>query len=230
MKLRQVITAQNCTIEIAGQEIGYLQNFALNCNYNLTAIKNLHQYEIQHYAQGIATYGATAKRGFVTLDETMFGGETGLLELKGMADEVEEGLQSNSSAYDKFTAIVNAGLLIRKSIDFAKDTIKDIGNVLKGDQKEEPGKGDLFAMFGYFDVVIKNPTTSFPEGLGINAVVNKLIGSKTDLMKLKGCKFDSRSMNFSPANIMVMEDITIVATELTDYVNTIQPKTDYTVN
>ena len=216
MIFEQVITAQNCTVEFKGIEVGYLQNFSLNCSYNLQPIKNLHQFEAQHYAQGIAIYGAQAERGFINLEDTIFGGTVGLIGLVNMAKDVNEGLQPGSSAYDKMQAIAQAGLLINKAINFAKDTLDDIKDMLTGEKNE-----DLFAMFDYFDIMIKNPMIKIPNFLGINDIINKIAGGQENLIKLVNCKFNSRNMTINPSNVMVLENISVVSLELNDYVNKI---------
>lgn len=221
MKLKSVITSQNCTVLFNDIEVGYLQNLSINCTYNLTPIKNLHQFEIQNYAQGIATYSATAQRGFVSLSDTLFGGQTGLLELYNLSKDVKKGFEENSSAGDKYRMLANLGLLLNKATEFATDTLGQIGDLLQGKKNDETGLSDLFALFDYFDIIIKNPIVDFPMSEPISAIVDKLVGSQTNLIKLKNCKFNARSLNFSTSNVAVMENINIVARELSDYTNKI---------
>jgi len=221
MKIEQVITSQNCTVEFNGIEVGYLQNLSINCSYNLTPIKNLHQFEIQHYAQGISIYSATAQRGFVNLSDTIFGGSEGLLELYNLSQDVKQGLESDSSAGDKYRMIANLGLLLNKATEFATDTLEQINDLLQGKKNDETGLSDLFALFDYFDIVIKNPIIDLPVLEPITDIVNQLIGNKTNLIRLKNCKFNSRNFNLSTGNVAVMENISIVARELCDYTNKI---------
>lgn len=224
MRIQQVITSQNCTIEWNGIEVGYIQNMTINCSYNLQPIKNLHQFEIQHYAQGISIYNATAQRAFVNLTDTIFGGKTGLVELYNLSKDIKNGLAEESSATDKFKAIASAGLLLNKGIKFALDTVNDIGNMLQGKRNDDLGLSDLFSLYDYFDIKIKNPIIEIPLFDIATEAINKLIGSQTNLITLEGCKFNARTITLSTANVAVMENITIVAKKLNDYVNTIQPQ------
>ena len=54
-----------------------------------------------------------------------------------------------------------------------------------------------------------------------NDIINKIAGGQENLIKLVNCKFNLRNMTINPSNVMVLENISVVALELNDYVNKI---------
>jgi len=222
--IRQVITAQNCIVEMPkGHECGYLQNLTINANYNLQPVRNLYQHTIQHHALGIVEYNATAQRAFVELD-SIFGNDKNILDFLNGIQGIKNTVGNLNSAGDQLRQFMDSvGTVARSIYDFATsfttpkiDEIEDtINKLLTG----EKNIGDLFTIFE-FDIRVTNPIVKFPnfESSELNEFLNRTIGNRQELYILNGCKVSSRSTIITPANVAVMENINIVARNLTDSV------------
>ena len=223
MFIKQVITSQNCTIEMPrGHEVGYLQGLTINATYNLQPIKNLYQHEVQYYSQGISIYNVTAQRAFVELN-SMFGDPNSLLDMYNKFKDAKNILTEKTSASDQLaTAAAGIGMAIKfggdivsgvseKGLDYFSDKIKDIIN-----GQSDPA--DLFTQMLEFEIVVKNPLIKLPDFIpdGLNNIVDKLVGSSNTLFVLSGCKINARNISLSASNIAVMENVTIAARQMTD--------------
>lgn len=218
MQIKQQITAQNCTVEFRGKEIGYLQNLTIDAQYNLIPFKNLHQFNIQHYAQGIATYTATAQRAFVDITDTILGNQTSVLELAQLAKAASK---PANTAEDQMARLINDGMLFVKGIGFVTNALEDLQKVSQNASTDDKDIGDLFAFYDYFDIALRNPIINIPQVFGDApaSIIDKIIGSQTNIMILRNCKFASRSITVTPSNIAVMEGINIQALSLNEYAN-----------
>ena len=218
MRIKQQITSQNCTVEFKGKEIGYLQNLTIDAQYNLIPFKNLHQFNIQHYAQGIAVYSATAQRAFIDTSDPLLGTQSSLLELAQLAKDTQA---PANTAQDQLARAVSAGMFFTKAVGFVTNTIEDLANIGKGESTGDKDIGDIFSFHDYFDIALRNPIVNIPQIFGEAPanIIDKLIGSQTNLMILKDCKFAARSITVNASNIAVMEGLTISALALNDYAN-----------
>jgi hypothetical protein len=219
MHIKQIITSNNCTIEFAGREVGYLQDLVITAQYNLTQFRNLHQFNLQHITPGIATYTATAQRAFVDITDTVLGSQTSLLELAQLQKSITTNPQN--TAEDKLQGIIDSGLLFYKGLQFATNTINDLTQTSNNALSEEKDLGDIFSWWDYFDIAVRNPIVNVPQILGDipSDIIDKLIGSQTNIMILRDCKFNSRSLSLNSSNIAVMEGLSINALSLNEYAN-----------
>jgi len=224
MLIKQVITAQNCVIEIPdGHEVGYLQNLTINASYNLQPIKNLYQHTIQQYAQGIAQYAVTAQRGFIEMD-SIFGDQRALVQFLDSLENLTNKNQENTTAnnqmlqwLDDIGTIIRTGKQIWDKI--TSDNSEGIIDTLKEIFLGNRNIGDLFTLIK-FNIRVANPIVQYPETLGQEAarIAELFTGNRSDLYILKDCKVNSRNMVINPENVLVMETVEIFAEQMEDAV------------
>lgn len=226
MQIQQQISAQNCVIEMpTGHEVGYLQNLTIQANYNLQPMKNLYQHTMQAYPIGIAQYQARAERAMVELD-SIFGDNNTILDFLNAIQQVKDAVDSEntSSAADRLRQLAEGiGIVTRGVYDLVQGLTSGKATEIEDSIKQlftgETNIGDLFTIFE-FDIKISNPIVRYPDFVSkdIQEFLNKATGNRQNLYMLKKCKVNSRSVVIAPANIAVMEDMTIFAREMEDSV------------
>jgi hypothetical protein len=203
---------------VGDHECGSIQGFRLQARYNLQEINNLFSHRVQSYASGIAQYSATARRAFITLD-TFFGTQKDIFDLASDIEDTKDAFdlaQASGNLLDYAAAAAKAWVTAQAGYD----TVKDIWDTFAGaEAAKDQKKLDIYEFFNImkFDVVVKSPVFDFPSGLdSYQKAFDKVVGSG-DIMVLKNCRVNSRTVDIQAQNVIVMEDLEIQGLDFEDF-------------
>jgi hypothetical protein len=211
METYKVLSAATCSIELMGREVGYMQSLDIACNYNMQKMRNLWDTNYQGFVRGFSDYTITARKAFIEAD-SMFG------TIDSMSN-LYNGIKQLSSGGLGFSELVNTlgqiavstinllgdlppGLISVEDLNKAQETITGIRN----------GAATIGDFFTTTQFVLKVKTSTALSDILPNCIVE----GKKDIWVLSGCKLNTRSIVLDMNNVIIMENITILAREFTE--------------
>ena len=158
--------------------------------------------------------------------DSIFGDNNTILDFLNAIQSIKEATsaENTSSAADRLRQLAEGvGIVAHGVYDFVQGLTTGKASEIQDSIKQlftgETNIGDLFTIFE-FDIKVSNPIVRYPDFVSkdIQEFLNKATGNRQNLYILKKCKVNSRNIIISPANIAVMEDMTIFAKEMEDSV------------
>lgn len=223
MQERFFISAINATVYFGGHEVGHLQNLRITENYNLQRLRTFWQPDVQAFVPGISEFAATAQKAFVEY-ESVLGNIQEILktidalkqvgQVTGVTSQLSKNaakvLSSVSSGVESILSWVSPKISNSAANVFGKvssiltlsPTIIDLFNRIANGVAS---LGEVFSNIS-FDVRVKNPIIKSDSfGTSISPIF------ETDLWVLRGCQLNSREMEISIGNVIIMENVTLFA-------------------
>ena len=208
---RMNLSAANVMIELpAGRPVGNIQNLTLNISHNQQQIKNLHNTHIQGFVKGFTVNSASASRAVIDY-ETFFGGHEALLDYYLDLDNLAK--TAFNTVKNTMTDNVDVEILGNTTKIPMQKILGGVGNFLLKDgnaidireavglfEKLALGEISVADLFGYveFNLVAKGA-----EG-------------NSDLWRLEGCVLQSRNIKIDTGELIIMENIEILAKKFHD--------------
>jgi len=213
MREQIFVSPKNVVITFAEAEVGHLQSLTISERYNLQPIKHLWQSTVVGFVPGISEFSATASKAYIEYSSflgtvqdivntinTMKNANTTWESVTGVniADKIYSSISSGISSSVDWLA--QGKLKINSPIQIPSSVLTLFDNILNG----VASLGEIFSSVA-FDIKVKNP-----------AIQSNLFASGStlgmpDLWVLRGCQIDSRNINISAGNVVILEDITIKA-------------------
>lgn len=234
MKIKSIVSAQNCVIKFGGKEVGAIQNLKINSNNNVTRLSNIFGTYNQKFVRGTMEYSVQAEKAFIDMS-SFYGGVNDFLDarnnLSSIADNVSDLTQDSLQLSDAgkvidtvknvadflstatkagTNAFTNITKEIRRSINELTDPEKakeDAEDILQGRKTPDDLIGNKT-----FDIEILSPIKS-----------GFIVGSSDNsLWTLKDCKIVGRDIRIDVNNIILIEGLVLFARKLNEeYINTV---------
>lgn len=213
MQEKSFLSSINAIVYFAGHEVGHLQNLRIRENYNLQRIRSFWRTDVLTFVPGTSDFQATASKAYVEY-ESILGS---IQDIVKTIDSVRQfssalGNASNSAALNS-TVFNQTSWGVLSSFLGSCSTQPSWGGTMNGAVIPSPlmdlfnrtlsGVASIAEIFSNmtFDIRVKNP------------VINSSgILSQDDLWVLKGCQLSSREIEISIGNVVIMENVTIMAT------------------
>jgi hypothetical protein len=206
METYKVLSAATCTVELMGQEVGYMQSVDIQTTYNLQKIKNLYDFEYQGFVRGFADYTITARKAMIEAD-SIFG------TIGSMANLFNAIKNLTNQQVDLGQLVQTLGQISIKAIDMVGQLPIGISAIsdLKATQQQiqliQGGAMSIGEFFtsNVFDLKIKTSTVLS------DTLPGTIVEGKKDIWILKDCKLNARSLSLDMGNIIIMENVQIYA-------------------
>ena len=245
IRAKHFLSASNCVIEFCGTEIGYLQNFRVQANYNLQTVRNLWNDLPQNFVPGNTEYTVTASQGLVEV-----GSLIGLIaNTAEVLDKLGDIFSTDLSLEQKLERVQDISGTIAGAVEDAKSAfaqlpgaLNDLWGNMTGQQKTDKTPTNIADITQRIDMLKerwqdfkKNDTTDFLKDLFTRAefdivVKNPLTSSSGiadaitqlaswgdgQLWKLGGCKLSARTIEINTGSVMILHNMTILCKTLHD--------------
>lgn len=213
------LSAANVMIELPiGRPVGNVQNLILNINHNQQQIKNLHNTHLQGFVKGFTINSASASRGIIDY-ETFFGDHSALLEYFTSLENFTNVV---------FNQIKNSDIFNEATIDLLGQTYSEIS--IPGTSTKIPIKNILGGIGNFLikdgnSIDIRETLSLFEKLITGEMSVADIFGyiefnlvakGEVDLWKLEGCVLQSRSIKIDVGEMIIMENIEILAKRFID--------------
>lgn len=211
METYKILSAGTCTVELMGIEVGYMQSLDIACNYNLQKIRNLYDPEYQGFVRGFADYTITAKKAMIEAS-SMFGT---IESLSNLFSGVKNLSNSNIDLDELVQTLGQISLSVIDLIGQLPEGISSIGDIKKAQQQVQliqsgaMSIGEFFTS-NKFDLKVKTSTVLQ------DIMPASIVEGKKDIWILKDCKLNARSIIMDMSNIIIMENIQILARSFTE--------------
>lgn len=220
MRQQAILTAANAIIYIADHRVGHLQNLTITENYNLQPVRSLFYDEVVDFVPGIKMFSANATKGFIEY-ESILGTLQEIASIASNATKVsrqvastvgaESGAGSLFNNIANFTSSIESGLESIRSWTGMQQEPQNITDysidLAKGILNGTISMGELFAKVT-FDIRVKNPMLS-TDILGMLNLPSAYAG--VDMWVLRGCKLNTREITISTGNVIILENVNILA-------------------
>lgn len=215
METYRVLSAATCSIELLGNEVGYMQNLEIASTYNLQKVRHLYDSEYQGFVKGYADYTITARRAFVEAD-SMFGT---IESLTNLIDGIQQLQGANIDTSDAIQTLGQISVSVLNLLGQLPEGITGVGDlkglldVIQNFKSGVINLGELFTRTK-FNLKVKTSTA-------LSDVLPDFIGKK-DLWIMEDCKLASRNIRMDIGSIIVMEDVVIYARSFSEPILTPQ--------
>ena len=215
MRQKYIISSTNAVVLFAGHEVGHLQSLRITENYNLQKIKTLWKNEVQAFVPGIAEFSAHAVKAFVEYESILgevqnivqtinafkdVGDKTGLSDpISRKFNNVTSGLMNSISS--GVSSVMGWEDPPSLGLQISDDVYDTLNKILLG----VASLGDVFTKMA-FDIRVKNPVV---ENRSLGNLPSSI--ALPDLWVLRGCQLNSRNINLSIGNVVIMEEVEILA-------------------
>lgn len=240
MRTRRFMSPINAVLEIEGKAVGYLQSVSIDQDFDLKAIPSLRTPRMLGYIAGVETVNFTISKGFIDLDELLFN-DSLLNKCFGILSRLD-GRLTRYAKYTKAVVSETINSVATATLPHYKSSIQQTSSldpITKAEYKDvairnlsaNPAGMARFMANIDFDMAIMGPASRFTnvlsQALQNFPAVTQVPGVGTlspaslnetvvEVFKLTGCRVRTRRISMSISNIMVMEDMVGVATDMRD--------------
>ena len=213
------LSAANVMIELPiGRPVGNVQNLTLNINHNQQQIKNLHNTHLQGFVKGFTINTASASRGIIDY-ETFFGDHNALLEYFTSLENMKNVV---------FNQVKNSNIFNEATIDILGQTYSEIS--IPGTSTKIPIKNILGGIGNFLikdgnSIDIRETLSLFEKLVTGEMSIADIFGyvefnlvakGEVDLWRLEGCVLQSRNIKIDVGEMIIMENIEILAKRFVD--------------
>lgn len=213
------LSAANVMIELPmGRPVGNMQNITLNISHNQQQIKNLHNTHIQGFVKGFTINSASASRAVIDY-ETFFGDHRALTEYYLSAENISKALFDQiktSDVFNEATVEINGKQYSEIKIPGTNTKIP-IRNILGGIGNFLVSNGnaiDIRETVELFEKLAKGEI-SIADLFG-HVEFNLVARGNMELWRLEGCVLQSRNIRIDTGELIIMENIEILAKRFID--------------
>lgn len=210
---KSFLSSINAIVYFAGHEVGHLQNLHIRENYNLQRIRSFWKTDVLTFVPGSSDFSASASKAYIEY-ESILGKIQDTIKTIDSIRRFSSALgNASNSAYLNSTNLNAAAWGVISSCYGSCNTQPSWGGVMTGAVipstimdlfnrvlNGTASIGEIFANMT-FDIRVKNPIMD-----------NSGYISQSDLWVLNGCQLNSREIEISVGNVVIMENVTIMAT------------------
>lgn len=230
MRQTDYLSSTNAIVYFSGHEVGHLQSLSIREDYSLQRVNSFWRNEPIGFVPGVYNFSATASKAFIEYEsvlgniqdivktaDSVINNPLGIVTA-GAVSTIISGLLKSSTGQSN--SWVNGGNSFDMSggyeavSNFTNNILPPMTSIFKRILSGVASIGEIFSNLA-FEIRVKNPILNIDTSQSNLAPI-----LQQDLWVLRGCQLATRDIEISVGNVVIMENVTIMATSNYDGLTT----------